>query len=333
MASSHQEFNHQQNKILTIQPNGNYWGFLNRVVTRQRQIHDQHDRFTYYRNCLIGGVLSSSVRWVLTPFDSVKCNMQVHPQQFPTFTKGLQTLFYEGRLFRGLVPTALSYSHQTGIKYAMYEWNKDTIIEWLRRNSNDPENDIQKYKSIIFLLSSGCAEAVADVFMCPWEIIKVQMQTSQTNVRLGSAIGSLVQRSDLVWTSLGPLWGRQIIGTMANFFTFEHSAKFIYRNVVGVQSKKDCSASTQLFVTFGAGYVSGIVASVVSHPADSIISLRTRHPNLPLQILVHQAGGWKVLATKGLIPRIAMTGSILSFQWLVYDAFKTAMGMGTTGGD
>ena len=42
--------------------------------------------------------------------------------------------------------------------------------------------------------------------------------------------------------------------------------------------------------------------------------------------------GFVNLATKGLAPRILMIGTLTGFQWWIYDTFKTAMGMGTTGG-
>ena len=37
------------------------------------------------------------------------------------------------------------------------------------------------------------------------------------------------------------------------------------------------------------------------------------------------------LCTKGLGTRIVMIGTIAALQWWIYDTFKTAMGMGTTG--
>ncbi|CAF3722146.1 unnamed protein product, partial [Adineta steineri] len=38
------------------------------------------------------------------------------------------------------------------------------------------------------------------------------------------------------------------------------------------------------------------------------------------------------LCTKGLGTRVLMIGTLTGFQWWIYDTFKTAMGMGTTGG-
>lgn len=288
----------------------------------------QHHDSSYYRNCMLGGVFSSSIRWVLTPLDSVKCNMQVHPQKYPNFSGGLQIMFRrEGirGLYRGFVPTVLSYSTQTGTKYMMYEWGKDHLNEWAG------EENAKLYKSLIYITAAGCAEAVADLLMCPWETLKVQIQTAKGSPpRFVPATIALFRQPHQLLGTLPPLWSRQILGTMANFLTFEHSTNFLYHQVLA-GDKRDFSTSTQLAVTFCGGFVSGLVATIVSHPADSLMSLKAKHPEASIRELIH-AVGWKDLATKGLAPRIALTGSIIGFQWFVYDTFKTTMGMGTSGG-
>jgi len=38
------------------------------------------------------------------------------------------------------------------------------------------------------------------------------------------------------------------------------------------------------------------------------------------------------LFTKGLGTRILMIGTLTGLQWLIYDSFKTAVGLPTTGG-
>lgn len=308
---------------------------------QQEQQHQQHSTHssTYYAHCLLGGVLSSSIRWVLTPLDAMKCNLQVNPHKYPSFVGGLQQIFrQEGirGLYKGFLPTVLSYSTQTGTKYMLYEWNKDQLTRWV---GGEESSVALQYRSLIYMVSAGAAEAVADILMCPWETLKVRFQTSTLSAnggavvhpRLGPAVVALMQEPKQLLGAIGPLWSRQIAGTMANFLTFEHSVQNIYKYGFPHQAKEDLSPGTQLGVTFVAGYWSGFVSSVVSHPADSLLSLQARYPHKPLRQLVHEVG-WRALATQGLGPRIALTGSIIGFQWLAYDTFKTVMGMGTTGG-
>jgi len=35
-----------------------------------------------------------------------------------------------------------------------------------------------QYQTVGFLVSSACAEVIADCLLCPWEALKVKMQTS-----------------------------------------------------------------------------------------------------------------------------------------------------------
>ena len=69
-----------------------------------------------------------------------------------------------------------------------------------------------------------------------------------------------------------PLWGRQVPYTMMKFACFERTVEALYKYIVP-KPRADCSKSEQLVVTFVAGYIAGIFCAIVSHPADSVVSL------------------------------------------------------------
>lgn len=56
-------------------------------------------------------------------------------------------------------------------KFGFYEYFKDVFA----KIAGDKVYD---YKVIGYSVSSACAEFIADVLLCPWEAIKVRMQTS-----------------------------------------------------------------------------------------------------------------------------------------------------------
>jgi len=64
-----------------------------------------------------------------------------------------------------------------------------------------------------------------------------------------------------------------------------------------------------------------------------LISLMSQSSNKGKSIrkIISEVGFGRLL-TSGLAPRVVTTGTIIGFQWWIYDSFKTAMGMGTTGG-
>jgi len=58
---------------------------------------------------------------------------------------------------------------------------------------------------------------------------------------------------------------------MVMFSTFEHTVDFLYSSVLKSR-KEDCSKAKQLSVTCLAGYTAGAVGSLVSNPADNIVT-------------------------------------------------------------
>ncbi|KDO20415.1 hypothetical protein SPRG_14353 [Saprolegnia parasitica CBS 223.65] len=99
------------------------------------------------------------------------------------------------------------------------------------------------------------------------------------------------------------------------------------------EPKDSYPKSTQLGVTFASGYLAGVICAIVSHPADSLVSLMGKAENKGKGLgQIASETGLANLATKGLGTRIIMIGTLTGLQWWIYDSFKSALGMGTTGG-
>jgi solute carrier family 25 phosphate transporter 3 len=119
---------------------------------------------------------------------------------------------------------------------------------------------------------------------------------------------------------------------MAKFFFFEKIVQLFYSKVF-TAPKETYGKGTQLGVTFASGYLAGVVCAIVSHPADSIVSQLGKASNKGKSVgTIISEVGMGTLATKGLSTRVLMIGTLTGFQWWIYDSFKSAMGMGTTGG-
>lgn len=74
-------------------------------------------------------------------------------------------------LFRGWFPTLLGYSAQGAGKFGLYEYFKKTYADMA-----GPELTA-RYQSLIFLAGSASAEFFADIALCPFEAVKVKVQT------------------------------------------------------------------------------------------------------------------------------------------------------------
>jgi solute carrier family 25 phosphate transporter 3 len=287
-----------------------------------------------YIKCLIGGAFASSIRLVTNPLEVIKGYSQVG--RYPSSTgifRGLQTLWLEEGfkgLFKGVGPTAIAYACQTGTKYSLYEFFKDSSSSYFGPNYT------KEYRQLIYVSSAGCAEAIADILMCPWEQLRVKVQTSPNNTfptKLRPALLAMISNRTHPFGALRTLWMRQVPATITNFFVFENAVQTIYQHVLRYP-KDSYSKSAQLTVSLIAGYVSGVCCAVVSHPADSLLSLRSQpvHEGKSIMQIVNEVGFVK-LATLGLPSRMLLTGTIVGSQWIIYDTFKTAMGMGTSGSD
>jgi len=301
-----------------------------------RYSHPVPHNNAYYAKCMLGGVLSCGLtHTVVTPLDVTKCNMQVNPAKYKGLSSGISTLIKEegaAALFKGWAPTAIGYSMQGLFKFGLYEYFKDFYS-----NLAGEENS-HTYRGVIYLAGSASAEFFADMALCPMEMVKVKVQTSPAGTwptGLVAATAKMAANSAetrFPFGSIVPLWSRQIPYTMAKFFFFEKVVELFYTYVL-TNDKETYSKSTQLSVTFSSGYIAGVVCAIVSHPADTIVSLLSKAENKGKGLgQIASEFGVSNLFTKGLGVRILMIGTLTGLQWWIYDTFKSAMGMGTTGG-
>jgi solute carrier family 25 phosphate transporter 3 len=296
---------------------------------------DVHD-MSYYSKCMVGGILSCGItHTIMCPIDIIKCRKQANPKLYKSIPDGFKTIYaHEGLkgFSVGWVPTLIGYSMQGFGKFGFYEMFKDVYKGLLGANA-------AKYQTIGFLASSACAEVIADVLLCPMEALKVRMQTSDH----GTFTRNAFQGFNTIKTNEGingfykgitPLWMRQVPYTMVKFAAFENTVKAFYKNIF-TSPKDSYSKTTQLMVTFMSGYWAGIFCAIVSHPADTMVSiLNKKSSNDPMGKQVREI--YKDIGFKGLWnglgARIIMIGTLTGLQWWIYDSFKVACGLQTTGG-
>lgn len=294
-----------------------------------------HDT-SYYAKCMLGGALACGFTHAgITPLDVAKCNMQVSPQKYQGLFPSIKLLLKEegaNGIWKGFGPTLLGYGAQGMFKYGLYEVFKDFYSNLAGEEASN------KYKPAIWLAGSASAEVFADIALCPLEMTKVKIQTSPTGTfptAFGAALKEMSKtkiETRYPFGSLVPLWSRQIPYTMAKFFFFEKIVQLFYTKVF-TAPKDSYSKGTQLGVTFASGYLAGVVCAIVSHPADSIVSLLGKAENKGKSVgTIASETGVMTLATKGLGTRVIMIGTLTGFQWWIYDSFKSAFGLGTTGG-
>merc|ERR1712195_173055 len=153
---------------------------------------------------------------------------QVQNQAMPGMYKGVgdgfsQIYKTEGMVgfSTGFIPTWIGYSFQGFGKFGFYEMFKDVY-----RGAAGSEENIKKYQTLGFAVSPACAEIIADCFLCPWEALKVKMQTAEPGTFTTSTVKGLktINESEGIngfYKGLKPLWARQIPYTIIKFVCFE----------------------------------------------------------------------------------------------------------------
>lgn len=147
----------------------------------------------------------------MTPLDLVKCRRQVDPKMYSgNFQAWRMIGSAEGirGIFTGWGPTFFGYSAQGAFKYGGYEFFKKTYADLAG------EENAYKYKTSLYLAASASAEFIADVALCPFEAVKVRMQTTIPPFATGtfSGISYITGKEGVagLYKGLYPLWGRQI---------------------------------------------------------------------------------------------------------------------------
>ncbi|KAK4499617.1 hypothetical protein PRZ48_010135 [Zasmidium cellare] len=290
----------------------------------------------YYATCTFGGLMACGLtHWGVTPLDLVKCRRQVDSKLYKGNIDGWRTIIRQegfSGVYTGGSPTFFGYSVQGALKYGCYEFFKKFYSDLAG------EENAVRYKTWIYLAGSASAEFFADIGLCPFEAVKVRMQTTMPPFAKGTwdGISKIIASEGVggLYKGITPLWGRQIPYTMMKFASFETIVEMIYHRLPG--QKSDYSKAAQTGVAFSGGYLAGILCAIISHPADVMVSKlnANRAPGEAFGAATSRI--YKDIGFSGLwagLPiRIVMIGTLTGLQWMIYDSFKIFMGLPTTGG-
>jgi len=306
----------------------------------------------YFAACGVGGILSCGLtHWAVTPLDVVKCNLQANPQVFKSTAQGFSAImkgtpevlelgFRPGLagICTGWAPTLVGYSIQGLCKFGFYEYFK-----WFFAQKVGEER-AYKYRDLVYMSASASAEFIADIAYCPFEAVKVRMQTNPKFASgMMSGMSKIISQEGFgnLYAGLTPLWARQIPYTIIKFMAFERIAEWLFGLMP--KPKEKMNSVEQLGVIFAAGYMAGVMCGIVSHPADVLVSkinkLKMEGSFLQKTKVIYSGssdGSTKGIGFKGLwgglAPRVVMIGTLTGLQWFIYGAFKRAIGLPAPGG-
>ncbi|KAG5830777.1 hypothetical protein ANANG_G00314190 [Anguilla anguilla] len=279
----------------------------------------------YFMLCGFGGILScGTTHTAVVPLDLVKCRIQVDAAKYKSIFKGFSITVKEDGvrgLAKGWAPTFFGYSMQGLCKFGFYEVFKIMYSDMLG------EENTYLWRTSLYLAASASAEFFADIALAPMEACKVRIQTQPGYANTLRQCAPKMYAEEGLWAfykGVVPLWMRQIPYTMMKFACFERTVELLYKHVVP-KPRSECSKGEQLVVTFVAGYIAGVFCAIVSHPADSVVSVLNKEKGSTAAQVLKKLGpmGFRSNSVwKGLVARIIMIGTLTALQWFIYDSVK-----------
>lgn len=289
---------------------------------------------TYYlKGALAGGICCSVTHGALCPVDVVKTRIQLDPVKY---NKGMiggfrQVVAEEGvaALATGLGPTAVGYFIQGWFKFGGVELFKINMAQSMG------EEKAWQYRTGIYLGAAAGAEFIADIFLCPLEATRIRLVSNPEFASgLISAFPKIIQQDGVLkgfYSGFGPILFKQVPYTMAKFAVQGKAAEMIY-GAVG-KTPADSSEGTKMAVSLSSGVVAGVAAAIISHPADTLLSLINKSEGaggegpifVRLGRLAKEVGFVKLCLT-GLGARCVMIGSLTAGQFGIFDKIMALTG-------
>jgi len=289
--------------------------------------------FKYYlQGALAGGICCSITHGALTPVDVVKTRIQLDPA---TYNQGFIGGFKQviagegaGALLTGLGPTAQGYFIQGWFKFGGVEYFKINIT------SSIGEQKAWDNKTGIYLLSSAMAEFIADIFLCPYEACRIRLVSDPTYAPgMGSCATKMMSEYGFVgafYSGFIPILCKQIPYTMAKFAVQGAAADVIYGSIGG--TPQTMSKGGNICVSLGSGVIAGVVAAIISHPADTLLSKINKAGAGGTGSMFQRLGniasetGVVKLCTQGLGARCIMIGTLTAGQFGIFDIVMGMVG-------
>lgn len=229
-------------------------------------------------------------------------------------------------LLTGFGATAVGYLVQGGTKFAGYEFFKKQFVDMTASPESATAN-----RTLIYLSASSSAEFFADVLLCPLEATRIRL-VSDRNFASGLPAGFLrLAREEGLrgfYSGFIPLLFKQVPYAIGQFTTHEWLVEAIYRSI-GEDRKARLTKVEETGVELTSGIGAGIVAAILSHPADTLLSQINKGKGgegtalQKLGTLARQIGFKGIWS--GLGPRIVMTAGLVSGQFILYAQIKTAL--------
>lgn len=240
-----------------------------------------------------------------------------------------------GSLLQGLGPTVVGYGIEGAMKFGVYEVAKPVLAALLGGNSGTTNN-----KTLVFVLASVVAGAVAAVLLVPMESLRIRQVTDETYAgdTILTGLPRLIKQDGLS-AMMGGVWAmlaKQVPYTFGKQVSFDVIAAFLY-GLLAASTADNGDSVNKWVVSVTAALCASIVACLCSQPGDMILTETYKQGGgkqpggfgSVVQTVYRRGGPGEFF--RGTQARIVHVGLIITSQLVVYDVVKQMLGLPATG--
>jgi solute carrier family 25 phosphate transporter 3 len=272
---------------------------------------------------------------VVLPLDVVKTKAQTDPEDYSNIFAGFSRIVEEEGmqgLFTGAQATLAGYTW-----YGLSVYPSYTFFKRLMGQSLFPADFAVAHSNEIAVVAGALAAVIASLGLTPLEAARIRVVADPERYKPLGLLGTLdyIAKEDsqlgwkAVYAGLPSLMTRQIIFGSVKFLAFERACEAIY---TGYPFLRDATW-TALTVSLLAGGFSGALSSVVSQPADAVLTYVAQRTDGKgtvgviegCQLMIEESGTASLF--RGLGSRCVWAGSIIAGQFLLYDVFRDYFGV------
>eukprot|EP00804_Cyclotella_cryptica_P012664 CCRYP_020193-RA/>CCRYP_020193-RA protein AED:0.03 eAED:0.03 QI:1528/0.5/0.33/1/1/1/3/0/533 len=277
------------------------------------------DASTVLRFMASGAVCSSFAHLILTPIDVVKTKVQTKPDT------------YSG----GIVDTFKKVLNEEGARTFFDGYYSSLIVASIMAQSSLTEagaTSIVTSLEIPLIASSAATSGFLCCFLlAPFDAIRIRT-VSQPDFadNIFGVVSRMIKEEGFIslFSSVTAWILKEVPYNVVKFLVFDTFTEWAYFNFPA--AKEDIRLS--LAVSLVGGTFGGIAASIVSNPADCIVSemKKAKSDMSPWEAanVLRQRGGLKAFSS-GLTLRMMFYSLLVSLQFLLYDAVRISLGVGS----
>ena len=296
---------------------------------------------SFIASAVSGSLSTSFVHSLFVPLDVIKTKMQLNSSlKGKNIIQALLHIFNtEGprALLQGFLATATGYGVQGACKFGFYEFFKEKLSAAKDKYSLEISST---NKLLTLLASSTLAEVIASWALCPLETTRIYMICNPEIAKIGllSCMKQIVLKDGIggLYQGIWMILLKQLPYTcckLAGYDIIHHKLLKLKERIILKQhdNSDEIKIKDDSIAQMSSGAMAGVLAAIISQPADVLLSKVCGRSNSNLECLIINGpfeliNAMRFIGIKGLYaglqPRALMVGLMSSVQFLTYERMK-----------